>query len=451
MALGGGTFLFHNKVLPGTYINFVSKDRAYAEVSDRGFGAMMLSFDWGPSGEVFRVDNDTFQKDCQKYFGYDYGHDKMKGLRDLFRGLKTGYFYRLNSDGAQATSTIGKAKYKGIRGNDLGVSVQADPDNTGKFIVTTFLTTGDVRKAVDIQKNLKNATELQDNDYIVFTKTGALTTTAYTALSGGTNGSTITVKNYQDGIDMLEPYYFNTLGYAGADDTIKNLLIAFTKRCREQSGAKFQLVIHGKTGVNYEGVISILNDVTDEGAEGGSLVYWTLGQEASCNINATVGNMIYDGEYTVNVKYKQFELEQAIKDGMFMFHNVTDSVGGNIQGDVRVLKDINTFTEFSKAKNRDFSLNQVIRVLDNWAVDGARLFNKTHLDKSPNDQAGRESLWGDLVYLAEQYQKVRAIQNFDDKDIPVPTQGDNKEDVLVNVQLQPTVAMEKLYMTVVVA
>ena len=36
----------------------------------------------------------------------------MKGLRDLFRGLKTGYFYRLNSDGAQATSTIGKAKYK---------------------------------------------------------------------------------------------------------------------------------------------------------------------------------------------------------------------------------------------------------------------------------------------------------------------------------------------------
>ena len=72
-----------------------------------------------------------------------------------------------------------KQNIKGIRGNDLGVSVQADPDNTGKFIVTTYLTTGDVRKAVDIQKNLKNATELQDNDYIVFTKTGALTTTAY--------------------------------------------------------------------------------------------------------------------------------------------------------------------------------------------------------------------------------------------------------------------------------
>ena len=136
---------------------------------------------------------------------------------------------------------------------------------------------------------------------------------------------------------------------------------------------------------------------------------------------------------------------------MFMFHSVTDSVGGNVTGEVRVLKDINTFTEFTKEKSRDFSLNQVIRVLDNWAIDAARLFNKTYLDKVQNDEDGRKALWADLVYLAEEYQRVRAIQNFDDKDIPIPSQGDNKEDVLVDVQLQPTVSMEKLYMTVVVA
>ena len=59
-------------------------------------------------------------------------------------------------------------------------------------------------------------------------------------------------------------------------------------------------------------------------------------------------------------------------------------------------------------------------------------------------------MWGDIVYLGEQYQRVRAIQNFDDKDIEIPTQGDNKEDVIVNVNIQPTVAMEKLYMTVIV-
>lgn len=450
MALGGGIFLFKNKTMPGTYINFVSKNRAYADVSDRGFGAMLLDLDWGVAGEVFRVDADEFQKNCRKYFGYDYGHDKMKGLRDLFIGLKTGYFYRLNSDGEQATSEVGKAKYKGTRGNDLGFSVQADPDETGKFIVTTYITTDGIRKTVDIQKGLKDATQLVDNDFVTFTKSGNLIATAYKAFTGGSNGSAITLQNYQDGLDMIEPYYFNILGYAGDDETVKSLLINFTDRCRNQTGAKFQLVIHGKKKVNHEGVISILNDVTDAATPKGSLAYWVTGKEAACPINRTVGNEVYNGEYTVDTKHKQYEIEQAIKDGMFMFHIVTDPVGGNIKGDVRVAKDINTFTEFTKEKTVDFSYNQVIRVLDNWAIDAAHLFNKTYLDKAQNDADGRKSLWGDLVFLAEEYQKVRAIQGFDDKDIEMPVQGDKKEDVVVTVSLQPTVAMEKLYMTVVV-
>ena len=91
MALGGGTFLFHNKVLPGTYINFVSKVRASAEVSDRGFGAMMLELDYGPSGTVFRVDADEFQKNCMQYFGYDYTHPKMKDLLHACQGEICGY------------------------------------------------------------------------------------------------------------------------------------------------------------------------------------------------------------------------------------------------------------------------------------------------------------------------------------------------------------------------
>lgn len=451
MALGGGTFLFYNKTMPGAYINFISKNRAYAEVADRGFGAMMLSLDWGPSGEVFRVDVDEFQKNCEQYFGYDYGHDKMKGLRDLFIGLKTGYFYRLNSDGAKATNTYATAKYAGVRGNDLGVSVQADPDASGKFIVTTYLTTNDVRKTIDKQTSVAKASDLVDNDYVVFSKNGNLVATAYTALTGGTNGTAVTTKDYQDGLDYLEPYYFNVLAYPGSDDTVKNLLIAFTTRCRNQTGAKFQLVVHGKTGINNEGVISVQNNVTDSGYEVGSLVYWVAGQEASCNINQSVGNRLYNGEFTVNTKYKQYELEQSIRDGMFMFHTVADPVAGKVQGDVRVLKDVNTFTDFSKDKNRDFSLNQVIRVLDNWAIDGGRLFNNNYLGKVQNDDEGRKSLWADLVYLAEEYQRVRAIQGFDDKDIEIPKQGTNKEDVIVNVTIQPTVAMEKLYMTVVVA
>ena len=48
MALGGGTFLTQNKVLPGAYINFVSAAKASATLSDRGYAAMGIELELGP-------------------------------------------------------------------------------------------------------------------------------------------------------------------------------------------------------------------------------------------------------------------------------------------------------------------------------------------------------------------------------------------------------------------
>lgn len=450
MALGGGTWLFQNKKLPGTYINFVSKERAGTDIADRGYVALPITLDWGAEG-VFRVDVADFQKNSQKVFGYDYAHEKMKPLREVFLHAKTVYVYKLNSKGVKAKNTLATAKYAGIRGNDLSIAIQSDPDNSGKFIIYTYLTTDGVVSMVDKQTGISKSSDLVDNDYVTFAKAESYQVTSATPLTNGTNGGAVNAESYQGFIESIEPYYFNILAYAGADSAIQNLLISFVKRCREDSGAKFQLVIHGKEKVNYEGVISIKNNVIDKGVEVGSLVYWVAGAEANCAINASCTNMIYDGEYTVNTKYKQYELEQAVSSGMMMFHNVTDAVSGNVVGDTRLLTDINTFTEFTKAKNSDFSLNQVIRVLDNMAIDIARLFNKQYLGKVQNDSAGRLALWGDGVALFEEYERVRAIQNFDEELLPIPKQGEAKTSVLWDFEIQPTCCMEKLYAQVIVA
>lgn len=47
MALGGGEFITQNKILPGSYINFVAASRATAILSDRGIVAMPLVMSWG--------------------------------------------------------------------------------------------------------------------------------------------------------------------------------------------------------------------------------------------------------------------------------------------------------------------------------------------------------------------------------------------------------------------
>lgn len=452
MALGGGTWLFQNKVLPGTYVNFVSKVRATATIADRGYGTMPLELDWGPSGEIFRVDAEDFQKDCQAIFGYDYGNDKMAGLRDLFMHLQTGYFYRLNSAGAKATCTFGDAKYAGIRGNDLSVGVQNDPDTDGNFVVYTYLTTDDVLKTVDKQ-SVASAADLEDNDYIVFKHDATLAVTAATKLTGGTNGDAVTTADYQTYLELIEPYYFNTMGYPGSDTKIQSRLANFVKSCRDDEGEKFQVVMYGADKPNYEGVINVnsANEVTDDGWEKGASVYWVTGAEASCAINATVENMIYDGEFTIKTQLKQYELKQAIKDGLFTFHVVTDPVDGNVTGDVRVLEDINSFTEFTKQKNSDFALNQVIRVLDNLAIDLAHVFNRQYLGKTQNDEDGRDSLWVDGCSIMSQYEAVKAIQNFSEDDLEHPVKGDDKQSVLWTFECEPTCAMSKLYVNVIVA
>lgn len=447
MALGGGYWLFQNKTLPGAYINFVSKNKAFAEIVDRGYATMALSLDWGETNKIVRVEQEEFQKDSLKIFGYNYAHEKMKGLRDLFINTKTLYLYRLNSDAVKAQSTVATATCGGKRGNDIAVAVAADINDASKFTVTTYLKTDGVVKKVDEQTGLSTPKDLVDNAFVTFNEMTNFTAQAATYLNGGTNGTQVQASDYQKYIELIEPFYFNVLGYAGTDQTIQNLFIAFAKRTRETTGQKFQVCLYNNTKANYEGVISLANKVNDKGAEPGAGVYWLTGAEASCPINRSLTNKVYDGEYDFNVQYKQYELEQFIKGGQIVFHNVADSASGNVKGNTRLLSDVNTFTEFSKERTKDFALNQVIRVLDNSAYDVARLFNNYYLGKTPNDKDGRIALWNDIVKLFEDYAKVRAIKKFESKDVQIPTEGDEKGSVVVNYEINPTVAMDKLYAT----
>ena len=451
MSLGGGTWLFQNKVLPGAYINFKSQGRAAADVADRGYGAMPLELDWGPENEVFAVEAEDFQKDSLKYFGYDYTNEKLKGLRDVFKNLRTGYFYRMSNNAVKAQGTTGTAKYGGIRGNAITVVVAANVDEPQKFDVSTYINVDGVKTLVDEQTVAQKA-ELEDNDYVTFKKTEeALEANAGDVFTGGSNGDAITALQHQNFLAAIEPYYFNTLGVVTTEKTIKDLYVSFVKRLRDDVGMKFQLVLFDMASADYEGVISIKNPVADAGVSPASLVYWTVGAEASCAVNASYTNKTYDGEFTVKSDYSQTELKKAVSSGELTFHRVTDPTAGDVTGNINVLTDINTFTSFSKSKNADFGKNQVIRVLDQIAIDVARLFNRTYLGKEQNDEDGRIAFWGDIVAYYQELQRVRAIQNFVSSDIPVPTQGTEKTAVITEHAVQPTCCMEKLYAQILIA
>lgn len=435
MALGGGTFVAQNKDLPGAYINFVSAASASATLSDRGVATMPLELDWGKEGEVFEVTNGDFQKNTMKIFGYDYTHDKMKGLRDLFMNTKTLYAYRLNGGGTKASNTFAEALYGGIRGNDLKIVIQENADDSGQFDVKTVLDT-----AVVDEQTVKTAAELVPNDFVTFKSEAVLAVTAATPLTGGENG-TVEGAAHQSYLDKIESYSYNTMGVMTTDETTKKLYASFVKRLRDEVGIKFQLVLHNHAG-DYYGVINVKNSVTDSGWSEAALVFWVTGVSAGCEVNRSNQNKVYNGEFTVNTDYTQAQLAAAIKAGEFTFHMV-----GN---DVRVLEDINSMVTTSDTQGDIFKDNQTIRVIDQIANDIAVIFNTKYLGTVPNDNAGRTSLWSDIVKHHQQLNDIRAIEDFTDSDVVVE-QGDTKKSVVVTDAVTVVNAMGKLYMTVTVA
>lgn len=233
MALGGGTFLVQNKVLPGTYINFVSIPNATATLSDRGVCTMPLTLDWGIEDEVFEVESGDFIKNSMKIFGHAYTDDEMKGLRDLFQNALTLQAYRLNGGGKKASNAFATAKYSGTRGNSLRIIIQDNVDEEGMFDVYTYMDTDRLD-----EQTVSSAADLEDNDFVKWKKDAELKLTASTPLTGGTDGN-VTGATYQKYLDKIEGYAFNTMGVVTSETTIKALFAAFCKRMRDEVGKKF--------------------------------------------------------------------------------------------------------------------------------------------------------------------------------------------------------------------
>lgn len=437
MALGGGTFLTQNKILPGAYINFISVASASATLSDRGIATIPLDMNWGPEGEVITVELGDFQKNSQKIFGYAYTADELKPMREIFLHAKKVHFFRLNTSGVKATCTYATAKYPGTRGNDLRIVIEANEnsqEDAALYDVSTFLGT----LQVDQQKAISKMSDLKNNDYVDFNTGASLNLTASTPLTSGTNG-TVEDATFQTYLDKMEAYTFNAMGCLSTDPTITALFASFCKRMRDDVGKKFQVVCF-RNLADYEGVVSVKNGLVGD-TENPALIPWATGVVAGTAVNKSATNMDYDGEYAVDTDYTQSELEAGIMEGSFMFHLVDDNVV--------VLEDINTFTSITDEKSSDFSSNQTIRVLDQIANDIAVLFGTKYIGKVPNDASGRISLWNDIVKHHQELQNIRAIENFSPDNVTV-AQGDTKKAVVVADYVTPINAMAQLYMTVYV-
>lgn len=425
MAHGGGHYTIENKIIGGAYFKITSIAQATATIADRGVSAMALDLPWGETDKIVKVEAVDFLTGSMSVFGYDYSAPEMLPLRELFKHTKTAYIYRLNGNGEKASGTLCEAKFAGTRGNDIRYTVESTTDG---YIVTHYIGTQKLGT-----QTVTSADELVDDDFVVWDKDASLAVTAGVNLSGGTN-STSTTSDHQAFLGKLERYPdCNSVGFYATTNTnlstLNALYASWVINMRVNVGVRMVAVLSDYSADN-ESVVNV------NGENGLAVVPWTIGVVAGMSVSQSATNMTYDGEVDVYVDFTQSELEEFLKAGKFTFHAVGD--------EVRVLEDINSFVSITDEKGEAFKDNQTIRINDAYCDAVASVFNSKYHGKVPNDNAGRVSLWGDIVKILNQLKELRAVETFEPKDIKV-VQGATKKSVVVSDSYEVVNAMVRLY------
>ena len=92
--LGGGIFVTQNKVLPGSYINFVSASKASATLGERGTVAIALPLGKAV-GTVIEVTRADFVQNAETLLGVKSNDAKVVALREIFCHATKVYVYDL--------------------------------------------------------------------------------------------------------------------------------------------------------------------------------------------------------------------------------------------------------------------------------------------------------------------------------------------------------------------
>lgn len=440
--MAGGTWTSQNKKQPGVYINVKSSMAQAVSVGDRGVVAICEPLSWGPEGELVTI---NVGDDFTPYIGYDSTDDKALFLREIFKGsghtkgpVKVMLYRPATTGAAKATASIAPltitAKYNGVRGNDILISVIADPDDEGSFTVQTV-----VDGSLKHTQTGKTVANLQSNDWVVFSGTGNLAASAGTSLTGGNDG-TVSSAAYSAFLAALEPHTFNVLIYDGSDSTVQAAYVAFIKRMRDNLGKKCQAVMAGIES-DSDAVISVRNGVVL--SNGPTLTpqqttWWVGGAEAGANYSESLVYAQYPDAVNVSPRLTSSEVDEALNKGQIVFFEEF--------GSVKVVSDINTLTTYTPDKGEAFGLNQVIRTLDTIANDIYKNFSQNYIGKIQNNASGRDLLKAWIVGYLNEIQANGGIQNFVADDVVVEA-GEAINAVVITLAIQPVAAVEKIYIT----
>lgn len=126
-------------------------------------------------------------------------------------------------------------------------------------------------------------------------------------------------------------------------------------------------------------------------------------QKPGASYNQSLTYSRYLGAVSAAPKLSDAEIETAIKAGKIVFIDSFDTV--------KICTDINTFTSITVDKQKYFSKNRVMRVLNQFCNDVYKQFSLYYIGKINNNEDGRNLLKGWIVGYLNEMQANGGIQN----------------------------------------
>lgn len=447
--MAGGTFLSMNKVIPGAYLNFESVPRPLITVGDRGIATIPMELNWGAEDKLIEVLSEELAGDGSlPKVGFTAFDEESKLLNIMLKYCYKALVYRTNSGGEKASAEIGEsnkvtatALYSGTFGNKIQIQIVKEGE---LYNVSTFV--DGIQKDSQVVAEIE---ELEANKFVTFSGTGTPEENAGVLLEGGTNGTTDLQKSLPAYLELLKTASWQTAAFPQLDDeqaTYKSNVATFIENQRDGQGRYVQAVLANYPQANYEGIISNTNGavINGETFTKEEMTACIAGMTAGANINESNTNKTIEGATEIIGLLDDEALKKALKNGELV-------LGVNQNGDIKIVKDINTYHTFTVNKNSEFSKNRVIRVFDEIGTSIKSTWETSYMGKVTNNDNYRGVFKGDLDNYLKSLEGMDAIQEYvssggmDNIDI---AQGADLDIVVVTIRrLKPCDSMEYLYLT----
>jgi len=441
--MAGGIFSSMNKVRPGAYINFETESDITISVGERGIATMILPLSWGETGKLIELTAEEFiNGNSLAKIGLINTDSEALPIKLALENCNKLLIYNKNSSGGvQATKILGEngitvtAKYAGTFGNKIAILIKRAED---LYTVETYANGYFVGT-----QTVSTASELVDNDFVTFSKTGTLSVVSSTLLTGGTNG--VAEANLTSYFNLLKTTRFNTMAVLSDTEADKTASMNFAKTMREDEGKYIQVVVANAdtTNADYEGIINVvngvvLNNITEVSAN--TFTAWVAGATAGASITESLtGKTINNATSILNPLDNQ-GIEEGLKNGKFI-------LSLNQNGTIKVEKDINSLHTYSNNRSYEFSKNRIIRELDTMGSDIEDIWETTYLGKVSNNATGRMLFKSSIINYLTDLQNRGAIDEFN-KDLVVVSEGNDIDSIIADITVKPVDSMEFLYLTI---